>query len=151
MNGTVFAAEVTEWKFFLHYSRVSVPGNEVQQMPHPWGGNVTQLTWKANKSNTHTHTQYNVIYTFLRYFCTFNTPKFLQGLYMIRFHSFYPWHSNGDYMHLCNEKDLQMLPWVKEFKYVISFSIRVSHLWFHFISCVIHISKIWPHAASFYR
>lgn len=38
-----------------------------------------------------------------------------EGLYMIRFHSFYPWHSNGDYMHLCNEKDLQMLPWVKEF------------------------------------
>ncbi|XP_016339102.1 inositol oxygenase [Sinocyclocheilus anshuiensis] len=38
-----------------------------------------------------------------------------EGLYMIRFHSFYPWHSNGNYMHLCNEKDLQMLPWVKEF------------------------------------
>ncbi|XP_016105555.1 inositol oxygenase [Sinocyclocheilus grahami] len=38
-----------------------------------------------------------------------------EGLYMIRFHSFYPWHSNGDYMHLCNDKDLQMLPWVKEF------------------------------------
>ena len=42
----------------------------------------------------------------------------LKGLYMIRFHSFYPWHSNGDYMHLCNEKDLRMLPWVQEFKYV---------------------------------
>lgn len=40
----------------------------------------------------------------------------LQGLYMIRFHSFYPWHSHGDYMHLCNDKDLKMLPWVKEFK-----------------------------------
>ncbi|KAF3854754.1 hypothetical protein F7725_022809 [Dissostichus mawsoni] len=38
-----------------------------------------------------------------------------EGLYMIRFHSFYPWHSHGDYMHLCNEKDLRMLPWVQEF------------------------------------
>ncbi|XP_042081168.1 inositol oxygenase [Haplochromis burtoni] len=38
-----------------------------------------------------------------------------EGLYMIRFHSFYPWHSHGDYMHLCNDKDLKMLPWVKEF------------------------------------
>lgn len=38
-----------------------------------------------------------------------------EGLYMIRFHSFYPWHSHGDYMHLCNHKDLTMLPWVKEF------------------------------------
>ncbi|XP_072291012.1 inositol oxygenase [Eucyclogobius newberryi] len=38
-----------------------------------------------------------------------------EGLYMIRFHSFYPWHSHNDYFHLCNNKDLQMLPWVKEF------------------------------------
>ncbi|XP_048465928.1 inositol oxygenase [Rhincodon typus] len=38
-----------------------------------------------------------------------------EGLYMIRFHSFYPWHTEGDYTHLCNSKDLQMLPWVKEF------------------------------------
>ncbi|KAG8440130.1 hypothetical protein GDO86_006068 [Hymenochirus boettgeri] len=38
-----------------------------------------------------------------------------KGLYMIRFHSFYPWHTGGDYQHLCNEKDHKMLPWVKEF------------------------------------
>ncbi|XP_034031512.1 inositol oxygenase [Thalassophryne amazonica] len=38
-----------------------------------------------------------------------------EGLYMIRFHSFYPWHTGGDYMHLCNDKDLSMLPWVQEF------------------------------------
>ncbi|KAM6960727.1 inositol oxygenase isoform 2-T2 [Aplochiton taeniatus] len=38
-----------------------------------------------------------------------------EGMYMIRFHSFYPWHSHGDYMNLCNEKDLRMLPWVREF------------------------------------
>ncbi|KAM6436403.1 inositol oxygenase isoform 1-T1 [Liasis olivaceus] len=38
-----------------------------------------------------------------------------EAFYMIRFHSFYPWHTGGDYMHLCNAKDLQMLPWVKEF------------------------------------
>lgn len=41
-----------------------------------------------------------------------------QGLYMIRYHSFYPWHSHGDYTHLCNHKDQQMLPWVQEFKSV---------------------------------
>ncbi|XP_069085543.1 inositol oxygenase isoform X1 [Pleurodeles waltl] len=38
-----------------------------------------------------------------------------EGFYMIRFHSFYPWHTGGDYMHLCNKKDLRMLPWVREF------------------------------------
>ncbi|XP_078534001.1 inositol oxygenase-like isoform X2 [Lissotriton helveticus] len=36
-----------------------------------------------------------------------------EGFYMIRFHSFYPWHTGGDYMHLCDKKDLRMLPWVK--------------------------------------
>uniref|UniRef100_A0A670ZCF1 Inositol oxygenase n=1 Tax=Pseudonaja textilis TaxID=8673 RepID=A0A670ZCF1_PSETE len=38
-----------------------------------------------------------------------------EAYYMVRFHSFYPWHTGGDYMHLCNTKDLQMLPWVQEF------------------------------------
>ncbi|XP_061630220.1 inositol oxygenase isoform X2 [Phyllopteryx taeniolatus] len=40
-------------------------------------------------------------------------PK--EGLNMIRYHSFYPWHSQGDYMYLCDDTDLQMLLWVKEF------------------------------------
>ncbi|XP_057693927.1 inositol oxygenase [Corythoichthys intestinalis] len=40
-------------------------------------------------------------------------PK--EGLNMIRYHSFYPWHSQGDYMYLCDDNDLQMLPWVKAF------------------------------------
>lgn len=38
-----------------------------------------------------------------------------EGMYMIRFHSFYPWHSHSNYMNLCNDKDLEMLPWVQEF------------------------------------
>ncbi|XP_053112031.1 inositol oxygenase [Hemicordylus capensis] len=38
-----------------------------------------------------------------------------EAFYMIRFHSFYPWHTGGDYMHLCSEEDLHLLPWVKEF------------------------------------
>ncbi|ODM93625.1 Inositol oxygenase [Orchesella cincta] len=38
-----------------------------------------------------------------------------QALYMIRFHSFYPWHSGGDYMHLVDKTDMKMLPWVLEF------------------------------------
>ncbi|XP_077451438.1 inositol oxygenase [Stigmatopora argus] len=40
-------------------------------------------------------------------------PK--EGLSMIRYHSFYPWHSQGDYMYLCDDNDLQMLPWVQAF------------------------------------
>ncbi|XP_049789945.1 inositol oxygenase-like isoform X2 [Schistocerca nitens] len=37
------------------------------------------------------------------------------GHKIIRFHSFYPWHSSGDYMHLCNEEDMETLKWVLEF------------------------------------
>ncbi|XP_077566649.1 inositol oxygenase isoform X3 [Stigmatopora nigra] len=40
-------------------------------------------------------------------------PK--EGLSMIRYHSFYPWHSQDDYMYLCDDNDLQMLPWVQAF------------------------------------
>lgn len=32
-----------------------------------------------------------------------------------RFHSFYPWHTGQDYKYLCNNKDMEMLPWVLEF------------------------------------
>jgi len=38
-----------------------------------------------------------------------------EGLAMIRFHSFYPWHAGNDYDYLTNEKDKEMLQWVKEF------------------------------------
>ena len=40
-----------------------------------------------------------------------------EALYIVRFHSFYPWHHGNDYMHLCNEKDFQMLNWIKEFNH----------------------------------
>lgn len=35
--------------------------------------------------------------------------------YMIRYHSFYPWHREGAYEYLMDDKDRAMLPWVKEF------------------------------------
>jgi inositol oxygenase len=38
-----------------------------------------------------------------------------EALYMIRFHSFYPWHREGAYDYLMNEHDRAMLPWVRKF------------------------------------
>jgi inositol oxygenase len=38
-----------------------------------------------------------------------------EALYMIRFHSFYPWHRHGAYDHLCNDTDRKMIKWVKAF------------------------------------
>ncbi len=34
---------------------------------------------------------------------------------MIRYHSFYPWHREGAYMHLCTEEDKQQLHAVRAF------------------------------------
>lgn len=38
-----------------------------------------------------------------------------EALYMIRYHSFYPWHKENAYHHLTNEKDRRMLEWVRAF------------------------------------
>ena len=38
-----------------------------------------------------------------------------ESLYMLRFHSFYPWHRHGAYDHLCNDKDRSMLEWILKF------------------------------------
>lgn len=37
------------------------------------------------------------------------------GLYMLRYHSFYSWHKEGDYDYLCDDHDREMLKWVQLF------------------------------------
>jgi len=37
------------------------------------------------------------------------------ALYMIRYHSFYPAHKEGEYGHLMNDKDREMFAWVRTF------------------------------------
>jgi len=38
-----------------------------------------------------------------------------EGLAMLRYHSFYPWHRESEYSHLLNDKDRALLPWVNRF------------------------------------
>ena len=38
-----------------------------------------------------------------------------EALYMLRYHSFYPWHRQNAYKYFENEKDRAMLPWVLKF------------------------------------
>jgi inositol oxygenase len=38
-----------------------------------------------------------------------------EGLYMLRYHSFYAWHREGAYDYLLDDHDKAMLPWVKLF------------------------------------
>ena len=39
----------------------------------------------------------------------------IEALYMLRYHSFYPWHKHGAYGYLANEQDRAMLPCVLKF------------------------------------
>lgn len=39
-----------------------------------------------------------------------------QALYIIRYHSFYPWHVGGDYQHFTVPGDEEILKWVNIFK-----------------------------------
>ena len=45
--------------------------------------------------------------------CKDHLPQ--EGLYMLRYHSFYPWHREGEYDHFCNAQDRELLKWVKAF------------------------------------
>lgn len=38
-----------------------------------------------------------------------------EALYMLRYHSFYPWHKEGEYSNLLDDKDRAMLKWVRAF------------------------------------
>jgi len=38
------------------------------------------------------------------------------ALYIIRYHSFYSWHDKSAYDYLCNDKDREMLDWVRKFQ-----------------------------------
>jgi len=39
----------------------------------------------------------------------------IEALYMIRYHSFYPAHRDGEYSHLMNQQDQDLLHWVRAF------------------------------------
>ena len=39
----------------------------------------------------------------------------VEALYSLRYHSFYPWHKEGAYQHLANDRDREMMKWVKAF------------------------------------
>lgn len=39
----------------------------------------------------------------------------MEGLYMLRYHSFYPWHRENEYSYLLNQQDRDFLPWVLKF------------------------------------
>ncbi|XP_033212643.1 inositol oxygenase [Belonocnema kinseyi] len=59
-----------------------------------------------------------------------------EGLAMVRYHSFYPWHASGDYMHFCTPADMEMLKWILEFN---KFDLYTKS------GAVPDIEKLWPY------
>lgn len=39
----------------------------------------------------------------------------IEALYMIRYHSFYSWHKEGEYDYLCTDEDRTLVKWVRAF------------------------------------
>ncbi|KAJ8678473.1 hypothetical protein QAD02_014260 [Eretmocerus hayati] len=59
-----------------------------------------------------------------------------QGLAMIRYHSFYPWHAGGDYTHLIDQEDKKLLHWILEFNKYDLYTKSAE---------VPNIDKLWPY------
>lgn len=79
-----------------------------------------------------------------------------------RFHSFYPWHTGGDYNYLCKEEDNETKKWVLLFKWVLIkanyFNRSSRSLIFNFdssrydlytkSSTIPDLDKLWPYYQS---
>lgn len=50
---------------------------------------------------------------YIYHVCKDHLPQ--EGLYMLRYHSFYPWHRESEYDHLCDARDRALLKWVQAF------------------------------------
>lgn len=50
---------------------------------------------------------------YIYHVCKDHLPQ--EGLYMLRYHSFYPWHRESEYDHLCDARDRELLKWVQAF------------------------------------
>ena len=86
-------ADLADSRYNTRYG-VYTPNCGIDQLKMSWG-----------------HDEY--LYRGLRNHSECRLPE--QALYMIRFHSFYPYHRSNSYQHLMNEKDHKMLQWLRLF------------------------------------
>jgi inositol oxygenase len=100
-TGCAYSSKIVYSEFFAHNPDLHKPELQTQHgiyTPH-CGLDQVHMSWG--------HDEY--LYHLLRD----HLP--MEALYMIRYHSFYSWHKEGDYDHLCNAQDRAMLPWVQRF------------------------------------
>jgi len=75
-----------------------------------WGHDEVRHHIATSSTRTHVH---DIQYLYNVFKDQSSLPA--EALAMIRYHSFYPWHREGAYSHLTNEKDEQILAAVKAF------------------------------------
>lgn len=96
----------------------------IENLMMSWGHDVSLLYWKkitiiSSLIITSTRLQ-EYLYRVLKH-NKCKLPK--EAFQIIRYHSFYPWHTAGDYQHFEIESDENIKKWVNIFKYVSN--------WFH--------------------
>jgi inositol oxygenase len=77
------------------------PGCGLDKLNLAWGHDEYLYQVLQNRAQNPTDVAYN------------NIPE--QGMVAIRYHSFYPWHTGGNYKPLLNKKDEQYKAWVTDF------------------------------------
>ena len=99
--GCRYSDKVVFSEFFAQNPDSEVPEYQTRNGIYEDGGGLenVHLSWG------HDEYLYNVVKDYM--------PE--SALYMIRYHSFYPWHKEGAYAPLTSEKDREMLKWVKAF------------------------------------
>ena len=100
-TGCAYSQKIVFPRFFEANSDSQVPALQTQNGVYEEGTGLDNvlLSWG------HDEYIYNVCKDYLP----------IEGLYMLRYHSFYPWHREGEYQHLLNDQDRANLKWVQAF------------------------------------
>nr|CAD7609616.1 unnamed protein product [Timema genevievae] len=80
-----------------------------------WGDSIVyrDTTFKNNPDGK--NPKYNTKFGMYEKNCGLKNVTMSWGHDEYIYHSFYPWHSSGDYMYLCDDEDKEMLKWILTF------------------------------------
>lgn len=99
--GCAFSPKIVFQEFFAANPDSRVPGYRTRLGVYEEGGGLD----KVDLSWGHDEYVYQVMKDYL--------PK--EARYILRYHSFYPAHLEGEYQYLMSEQDREMFHWVREF------------------------------------
>ena len=100
-TGCAYSDKIVFPKFFADNPDSQDPRYQSRQGVYEEGGGLDKVTLSWG------HDEY------IYHVCKDHLP--VEALYMLRYHSFYPWHREGEYDHLCDARDRDLLKSVQEF------------------------------------